>query len=210
MHTIRCIWARLYCLSSSSTVRLWAHLCPLVPLWISTMWKESASRRYGVRSWANSVWRVLRSPWDRAKSPIKFKHCITAPRSYWRSSGGIGSRVAVRTARRQSITPRRYTNSTWSTVHQKVVSIETLQIAKFRFLACCSVRNYAEKEPMPSRRTEFFQTPSLKNLTLFCTHVLEPACTCCPGRFSIISTKFFCTTKLKNQFPGHSIKKPLL
>lgn len=125
------------------------------------MWKESASRRYGVRSWANSVWRVLRSPWDRAKSPIKFKHCITAPRSYWRSSGGIGSRVAVRTARRQSITPRRYTNSTWSTVRQKVVSIETLQITKFLFISgwnangryLRSVRNYAAKEPVPSRRT---------------------------------------------------------
>lgn len=151
MHTVRCIWARLYCLSCSSTARLWAHLCPLVPPWILTMWKESASRRYGVRSWANSVWRVLRSPWDPAKSPIKFKHCITAPRSYWRSSGGIGSRVAVRKARRPSITPRRYTNSTWSMVRRKAVSIETLEITVF-FLGCwnangqcvCAVRNYAE------------------------------------------------------------------
>lgn len=157
MQTVRCIWARLYCLSCSSTVRLSAYLCPLVPLWISTTLKESASRRYEVRSWANSDWRVPRSPWDRAKSPIKYKPCTTAPRSYWRSSGGIGRRAAVRTARRQSITPRRYTNSTWPTVHRKAVSIAAFQKQTSFFFACWnansrdirSVRYYAQKEPEP-------------------------------------------------------------
>lgn len=126
MQTERCIWVRLYCSSSSSTAQLWARLCRLVPPWISTTWKGSGSRRYGVRSWANSDWRVLRTPSDRVRSPIKSKHCITAPRSYWRSSGGIGSRVAVRTTQRQSTMPKRYTNSTWSTDRQRAVSITIL------------------------------------------------------------------------------------
>lgn len=171
MQTVRCIWARLYCLSCSSTVRLSAHLCPLAPLWISIMWKESASRQYGDRSWANSDWRVLRSPWDRAKSPIKFKHCITAPRSYWRSSGGIGRRVAVRTARKQSITPRRYTNSTWSTVRRKAVSIATLsKQTRFFFLiaemptasisALCAITHRNSQCHAQTRRD--FKTPGLK------------------------------------------------
>lgn len=118
----RCIWVRLYCSSSSSTARLWARPCPLVPPWISTMWRGRGSRRSGVRYWASSGWRVPRSPSDRTRSPIRSKRCITAPRSYWRSWGGIGSKVAVRTTPRLSTMPRRYTNSTWSTDRQKAVS----------------------------------------------------------------------------------------
>lgn len=172
MHTVRCIWARLYCLSCSSTARLWAHLCPLVPPWILTMWKESVSRRYAVRSWANSDWRVLRSPWDRAKSPIKFKHCITAPRSYWRSWGGIGSRVAVRKARRQSITPRRYTNSTWSTVRRKAVSIEMLELTVFLLgaemptVSASVLCVITQRSSRCQADVHTFQTPGLQNLFL--------------------------------------------
>lgn len=123
MQRERCIWARLYCLSSSSTAQLWARACQLVPPWILTMWKGRGSRRYEVRFWASSDWRVLRSPSDRIKSLIRSKRCITAPRSYWRSLGGIGSKVAVRTTQRQSTMPKRYTNSTWSTDRQRAVSI---------------------------------------------------------------------------------------
>lgn len=129
----RCIWAKLYCLSSSSTAQLWAHPCQLAPPWISTMWKGRGSRRYEVRFWANSDWRVLRTPSDRAKSRIRSKHCTTAPKSYWRSSGGIGSKVAVRTTLRQSTMQKRFTNSTWSTERQKAVSTPSLQPARCLF-----------------------------------------------------------------------------
>lgn len=122
MHRERCIWVRRYCLSSSSIAQLWAHPCQLVPPWILTTWKGRGSKRYEVKSWANSDWQVPHTPSDRVKSLIKSKRCITAPRSYWRSLGGIGSRVAVRTTQRQSTTPKRYTNSTWSTDRQKAVS----------------------------------------------------------------------------------------
>lgn len=130
MRRERCIWARLYCSSSSSTARLWAHPSRLVPPWTSTMWKGRGSRRYEVRFWANSDWQVLRTPSDPVKSPIRSKRCTTVPRSYWRSSGGIGSRLAVRTTQRQSTTPKRYTNSTWSTDHRKAVSIAVLSGGK--------------------------------------------------------------------------------
>lgn len=126
MQRERCIWVRLYCSSSSSTAQLWVRLCQLVPPWISTMWKGRGSRPYEVRFWANSDWRILHSPSDQVKSLIKSKHCITAPRSYWRSCGGIGTKVAVRTTQRPNTTPKKYTNSTWSTDRQRAVSITSL------------------------------------------------------------------------------------
>lgn len=154
MHRERCIWVRLYCLSSSSIAQLWVHPCQHVPPWILTMWKERGSRRYEVKFWANSDWQAPHTPWDRVKSPIKSKHCITAPRSYWRSLGGIDSRVAVRTTQRQSTTPKRYTNSTWSTGRQKAVSIIILLADQPQSLSSFyasnqrfgALRNYAPNE----------------------------------------------------------------
>lgn len=122
----RCIWEKFYCLSSFSTARLWALLFQPVPPWISTMWNGRGSRRYEGKFWANSGWRLSHTPWDRARSRIKSRRCITAPRSCWRSCGGTGSRVVARTTLRQSTTPRRSTNSTWSTDQPRTVSITVI------------------------------------------------------------------------------------
>ena len=137
MQTRRCIWVRLCCLFSSSTARRWAHPCQPVPPWTWTMWGRRGSRRYEVKSWANSDWQVRHTPSRRLKSLFKSKRCITAPRSCWGSCGETGRKNAARTTQRQSTMPKRYTNSTWSdrkkTVSNAVYSGS--QVSNFSFFS---------------------------------------------------------------------------